>query len=494
MTPKIQLGTSNVESQKVDIVVLAVPQGSVASSQELRRLDAALGGGISGLISAAEFVGKLDQCLEFTPLGKLRAAKVILMGAGDGTMEPGRLRVVAANAARYAQNAGARRVALHVPGVDSDEKWRALAEGITLGAYRFTKYFTSEKRARPSIDTVVLCSDSKGRSTVKRQLALGVGVGQAVATCRDAVNEPSNVLTPKSFAERANAVARRHSLKIKILDRRGIDRTGMALLAAVGRGSANEPRFIHITYSPKGRSKRRLVFLGKGLTFDSGGLCIKPAAGMEEMKTDMAGAAAVLGLMDALGVVRPNVEVHGLFVLAENMPDGNAYRPGDVITSLDGKTVEIINTDAEGRLALADGLTYARRLQPDLIVDAATLTGACMVALGKHCSAYFATHDEWAESWRRAADQAGEQFWRMPLLTDLRDQLKSDIADLKHTGDRWGGAITAAMFLREFVGDAPWIHCDIAGPVVTDRAKGFYTKGATGHPVMTFLKFIEALA
>jgi len=212
------------------------------------------------------------------------------------------------------------------------------------------------------------------------------------------------------------------------------------------------------------------------------------------MKSDMAGAAAVLGLMAAIGVTRPEIEVHMLVGAAENMPDGSAYRPADVFSSLDGKTVEIINTDAEGRLVLADALAYAVKLKPDLIVDAATLTGAALVALGKTCSAFYATEDELATMLVASAHEAGESFWRMPLLDELAEQLKSDVADLKHTGDRWGGSITAALFLREFVGKVPWLHCDIAGPVLAERARGIYPKGGTGHAVLTFLSLVERLA
>jgi leucyl aminopeptidase len=212
------------------------------------------------------------------------------------------------------------------------------------------------------------------------------------------------------------------------------------------------------------------------------------------MKSDMAGAAAVLGLMAAVGATRPELEVHALIGAAENMPDGSAYRPADVFSSLDGKTVEIINTDAEGRLVLADALAYAVGLKPDLIVDAATLTGAALVALGKTCSAFYATDDKLAAQLDAAAHEAGEAFWRMPLLDELAEQLKSDVADLKHTGDRWGGSITAALFLREFVGKVPWLHCDIAGPVLAERARGMYPKGGTGHAVLTFLSLVERLA
>jgi leucyl aminopeptidase len=259
----------------------------------------------------------------------------------------------------------------------------------------------------------------------------------------------------------------------------------------VGRGSAHEPRFVHISYVPKG-AKKKLVFVGKGITFDSGGLSIKPAAGMGEMKHDMSGAANVVGLMAAVAALKPKVEVHAIAALAENMPDGNAYRPGDVWGSLDGKTVEIINTDAEGRLVLADALAYARTLSPDLIVDNATLTGACVVALGNTCSGWYSNDEATAREFAAAVKESGENMWRMPLLEDLREQIKSDVADVKQAGDRYGGSITAALFLREFIGDTKnWVHADIAGPAMSDRAAGWWTKGGTGHAVLTFVSLVE---
>lgn len=495
MIPKIVLGKGDIERQKAEVIILPIGHGGLESDPDFTRLNTVFEGALKTLAQQAEFSGRIDQLLECTTLGRLPQHRLVLVGMGDiETAQSSQWRTYAAIAIRCALNANASKVALWVPRNVAGDNWRAISEGAVLGAYRFTKYLTAETRPKRPLDTITLCGAAVSSQSIKKHVDLGQNIGRAITLCRDAVNEPPNVLTPASFAERALEVARRHTMKIKVLDQRAIDRTGMHLLAAVGRGSVHEPKFIHMTYSPKGRAKKKVVFLGKGLTFDSGGLCIKPAAGMDEMKNDMAGAAAVLGLMDALGFVRPGIEVHGLFALAENMPDGESYRPGDVLGSLDGKTVEVINTDAEGRLVLADGLAYARRLTPDLIVDAATLTGACVVALGKSCSAYYTMDDDLAERWKTAAKDVGEGFWRMPLLADLRDQLKSDIADLKHTGDRWGGSITAALFLKEFVGNVPWIHCDIAGPVVGDRPKGIYPKGATGHPVLTFLRFVEAMS
>jgi leucyl aminopeptidase len=370
---------------------------------------------------------------------------------------------------------------------------RTVAEGAVLGAYRFVKYLTGDRVPKKSIEAISILRAGKATAAEKKAVEAGVAVAEAVFIARDAVNEPPNELTPAKLAEIAQDVAKAGKFKITVLDKAGIKKAGMHLHYAVGQGSRNEPRFVHMIHAPKG-AKKKVVFVGKGLTFDSGGLCIKPAPGMGEMKSDMGGAAAVLGLMAAIATLNPKVEVHGIIGAAENMPDGAAYRPGDIFGTLDGRTVEIINTDAEGRLVLADALAYARNLKPDLIVDAATLTGACVVALGKTCSAFYTADDKLAKQFDASAKSAGEAFWRMPFLEELREQLNSDVADMQHTGDRWGGSITAALFLREFVGEVPWIHCDVAAPVLYDRARGVYPKGGTGHPVLTFVDFVESLA
>jgi leucyl aminopeptidase len=406
-----------------------------------------------------------------------------------GEDAPG-LRALAAIAARQAISAASLCLALPDKAAGPNAL-RAVGEGVGLGAYRFTKYLTGKRRPDSELAHVEVCRPGRITPAETKALETGLALAGSVALARDAVNEPPNEFTPESLAELARGIAKRGKLKIKVLDKKGIEAAGMKLHYAVGQGSSNEPRFIHLSHVPP-KPKAKLVFVGKGLTFDSGGLCIKPAQGMGEMKSDMGGAAAVLALMDALVTLKPAVEVHGIVGAAENMPDGAAYRPGDVFGSLDGKTVEIINTDAEGRLVLADALAYATQLEPDLIVDAATLTGACLVALGKSCSAFYVDDSKMARRFEDAAEAAGEQFWRMPLLEDLREQLKSDIADLKHTGERYGGSITAALFLKEFVGDTPWIHCDVAGPVLAERARDIYPKGATGHPVLTFIHFVES--
>jgi leucyl aminopeptidase len=466
-----------------------------AKNATLDALDQALGGALVAQANREDFSAKPNSSLVINTLGRSSARTVVVVGLGDARKgKAPALRTLAARGARQANMERAKSVAIVAPDDDA-LTLRSLAEGAILGGYRFTKYLTGDRIPKSEIDNVSIYVE-KPSAEARAAVKLGEQIGRGVAIARDLVTEPPNVLNAEELANRAAQVAKEGGLKIQIFDKKEITRRGMTLLLAVNAGSTNEPRFVHMTYTPKGAKKgaketKRLVFIGKGLTFDSGGLCIKPADGMLDMKVDMSGAANVVGLMACVAALKPNVEVHGIFASTDNMPDGNAYRPGDVWPSMDGKSVEIINTDAEGRLVLADALAYARALEPDLIVDNATLTGAMMVALGNACSGFFTNREELAGDFAEACAEAGEQMWHMPLLEDLRDQLKSEIADLKHMGSRYGGSITAALFLREFVGDYPWIHCDIAGPVLSDKPVGWYNKGATGHAVLSFLRLIE---
>jgi leucyl aminopeptidase len=459
----------------------------------LKAIDAAVGGGLASLVSREEFTGKRDQTLGFPTLGRTPHARIVLLGLGERRgMTTADIRAFAGRAARAANNERAATMVLGLPD-GLQRHLRYVAEGLELGAYRFSKYLTGERKPKAELAEVSVALGSKAPADAKRALELGQKIGAAVNLSRDVSNEPGNVMFPAALAAEAQKVAKAHGLRIHVFDHKEILRRGMKLIDAVGRGSSHEPRFVHMTYASPKKAKKRLVFVGKGITFDSGGLSIKPAAGMGEMKHDMSGAGNMLGLMAAVAALKPSVEVHAIMSCAENMPDGNAYRPGDVWPSLDGKTVEIVNTDAEGRLVLADALAYARELKPDLMVDNATLTGACVVALGNTCSGFYASNDATAHEYAAAAKDAGEQTWHMPLLEDLREQIKSEVADVKQTGDRWGGSITAALFLREFIGDTKnWIHADIAGPASTERTSGWLqSKGATGHAVLTFVALVE---
>jgi leucyl aminopeptidase len=492
----IQFRVAPSQDLAADVLVIGVSQAgakSPAIPQSLATIDQALSGALSKLAAREEFTGKRDQALSLATLGRLAADKLVLLGLGERrSIGAPDVRVFAAKAARAANSEKATSLALALP-AGLDGELRALAEGLELGAYRFTKYLTGERKPKAELARVVVGLSAKPKGNAKGALALGQRVAAAVNLSRDWSNEPGNVMYPETFAAAAAKLAKDNGLKIQVFDFAEIRRRGMKLIDAVGRGSVHEPRFVHLAWTPKKtKAKRKLVFVGKGVTFDSGGLSIKPAAGMGEMKHDMSGAANVVALMAAVAAVAPNVEVHAIAACAENMPDGNAYRPGDVWGSLDGKTVEIVNTDAEGRLVLADALAYARVLSPDLLVDNATLTGACVVALGTTCSGWYASDEEAARDFGAALKASGERMWRLPLLEDLREQIKSDVADLKQAGDRHGGSITAALFLREFVGNARWVHCDIAGPASTDRPSGWMqSKGATGHALLTFLALIE---
>ncbi|RYZ01084.1 MAG: leucyl aminopeptidase [Myxococcales bacterium] len=492
MTLSVQLAQGVATDTAADALIVGVFAGQVANSEALLALEDALGGGLLSHLKTSDFDGKLEQTQDVPTFGRVKSRRLLVVGLGPkADLDAPRVRSLLAAAVRSAQSSSTKSIALALP--DPAPSLRAVGEAIILGAYKFSRYFTGDRKPKAELAKVTVLVAGKVTADQKKQLETGVAIGRAVCVARDAVNEPPNELYPETLAQIAQRIAKENGFKVKVLDKKGILAAGMLLHYAVGQGSTNEPRFIHLSYVPK-KKKKKVVFVGKGLTFDSGGLCIKPAAGMGEMKSDMGGAAAVLGLMAAVGVIKPDVELHVLVGAAENMPDGAAYRPADVFGSLDGKTVEIINTDAEGRLVLADALAYAVSLKPDVIVDAATLTGAALVALGKTCSAFYSTDDKLAEALEASAKDAGELFWRMPLLDELGEQLKSDVADLKHTGDRYGGSITAALFLREFVGKVPWVHCDIAGPVLAERARGAYPKGGTGHAVLTFLHFVERLA
>jgi leucyl aminopeptidase len=490
----IQLRAAQPGDLAADVLAVGVLQlggKAPALPPSLKSIDSALGGALARLAAKEEFTGKRDQTLSIATLGRLPSEKVVLLGMGERrSLRTAGARTFAAKAARIANSEKAKSLALALP-AGLEGELRAVAEGLELGAYRFTRYFTGDRKPKTDLASVVVGVVAKLKPSAKAIVALGQRVAAAVNLSRDLSNEPGNVLYPESFAAAAHAVAKEHGLKIEVFDFKEIRRRGMHLIDAVGRGSSHEPRFVHLWWAPKG-AKRKLVFVGKGITFDSGGLSIKPAAGMGEMKHDMSGAANVVALMAAVAAVKPKVEVHAIAACAENMPDGNAYRPGDVWGSLDGKTVEIVNTDAEGRLVLADALAFARALHPDLIVDNATLTGACVVALGNTCSGWYSNDEALAREFDRAIHDSGEQMWRMPLLEELREQIKSEVADVKQAGDRWGGSITAALFLREFAGDAKWVHCDIAGPAAIDRPHAWMqSKGATGHGLLTFLAMIE---
>ena len=374
----------------------------------------------------------------------------------------------------------------------SAETVRRAAEGALSGGYKYAVYKTGDRKPKHHVSSVEIVVSSRTKA-YEAAIAEARIVQEAIALARDLVNAPPNDMHPVALADAAVRAAKSAKLTATVWNKRRLERERMDLFLAVNRASAIEPRLVHVAYKPA-RAKKKVVFVGKGLTFDSGGLCIKPAGSMVTMKCDMAGAATTIGIVVAAAKLKLPVEVHAIIGAAENMIGPDAYRPGDVITSREGKTVEIINTDAEGRLVLADVLSWATTLEPDYLIDHATLTGACMVALGPTTAGFFSNDETLGATYMAAAKEEGEAYWQMPLLEELRPQLDSDIADIKHTGGPYGGSITAALFLREFIGKTKWAHVDIAGPAYLERPHARHPKGGTGFGIATAVRFLRSLA
>jgi len=456
--------------------------------------DAALDGCLGRLAANREFSGKVNTTRLIHTLGRLPAERLLLVGLGKkAEMDDERLRQASGSAVQALRSArvASFSTALHLAG-KLESALEAVCEGALLGGYSFDQYKTREKDELFSFEgmTLLLPRGSNRKVTVARvdaTVALCRGVGLA----RDLVSHPGNVVTTGYLAETARDLATRHKLKCVVLEIGELERLGMNALVAVGKGSAEPPRLIVLEYRGAGDTGRPVVLVGKGITFDSGGISIKPGAGMEEMKTDMAGAAAVLGAMEAAAGLELAVNLVGIIPTAENMPDGKAYKPGDVVTSLSGQTIEITNTDAEGRLVLCDALHYARKYRPAAMIDLATLTGACVVALGHEASGLMGNDRRLIERLKRAGERCGERVWELPLWDEYGEIMKSDIADLRNAGSRDGGSITAGWFLKQFVGKTRWAHLDIAGTAWSDKARPCFPKGATGVGVRLLIEYLR---
>jgi leucyl aminopeptidase len=492
---KVDVGSGPLETRKVDALVVGVYADDKRLRDSAARIDKALGGKVSEILEAERFAGKPAHVTHVHTAGRVPARRVVVVGLGkrvELTLET--IRRAASAGLRRARDLGAKSVAIEVLGdrLPARSRAHAVTEGAILGAYTFDRYKREKADKRVEALTVV---EPDGRR--RREVADGARTGEvfAEAACfaRDLVNSPANDVHPTYLAKVAGEIAKDAKLDLKVFDRAECQKMGMGLFLGVAAGSEQPPKFIHLTYAPSGRRRKRVAVIGKGITFDSGGLDLKPAEGMLRMKDDMSGAAAVLAIMRALPRLAPAVEVHGLIAATENMPSGSAIRPGDILKAMNGTTVEIGNTDAEGRLTLADALCYAGdRIRADEVVDMATLTGACVVALGPMCSGLFANDQGLADRLLAAAEEAGERVWQLPLIDEYREHLKSEVADFNNVGPRGGGAITAGLFLKEFAGDRPWAHLDIAGPAFVEKDTPTGPKGATGAPVRTMLAYLTA--
>ena len=434
-------------------------------------LDEASGGAVREAGERGEFRGRAFE-LFVTQTTGWKAPRVALVGAGKASeFGTDRLRKVATAAALTARTRRVKRMAfLNRGGGEPAAAVQAITEGLMLAAFSGDVYKSGERGA-PALEQALVVSGTGHDAALEAAVERGRVLGESCNLARELCNEPANVLTPSVFAERGAVIGREAGLHVEVLDEEEIARLQMGLLLGVARGSAEPPRVLVLRHSAPGAGPGPVLGLvGKGITFDTGGISIKPAEGMDRMKDDMAGGAAVIGAMRAISLLKAPITVVGIVPMTENMPGGRALKPGDVITGAGGKSVEVLNTDAEGRLILGDGLWYAQQLGATHLVDVATLTGACVVALGRAASGLFGQPEPFAELVRRTANRAGDRCWPMPLFDDYREQIKSEIADMVNVGGRPAGACTAAMFIREFVGDLPWVHLDVAGTAWADEA------------------------
>jgi leucyl aminopeptidase len=484
---ELTLARSRAAALAVDALIVLEWEGS---------RNAELSGPLAAFYDSGEITGKL---LDFTLIHGVegyQARRVLIAGAGKrDKFEAATLRRIAGAAVRFLKDKGVKSIGfyLEAEGLAANGNVAAVAEGALGGEWEPDHLKTDKEghRAVASFAIAVPYGDQTLDADLDRaRIALDHAriIGEALNLTREISVEPPNLLTPLVFAERARRAMTAAGLSIEVLERERMKQLGMGALLGVAQGSDAPPALIVIHYRPENAASGvHIGFIGKGVTFDTGGISIKPSDGMEKMKYDMAGGAAVIGAMYAIARLKPSVAVTALVPAVENMPGGRAQRPGDIVTSLSGKTIEVLNTDAEGRLILADAITYAKQLGCTHLVDAATLTGAIVVALGHTSSGVFSNNDELLGKWMAASKQAGEKMWHMPLDDEYRDQLKTVYADIQNIGTRWGGACTAATFLKEFVGDTPWVHVDVAGTAWLDDAKPELAKGPTGIPLGSFV-------
>ncbi|HXD05243.1 MAG TPA: leucyl aminopeptidase [Burkholderiaceae bacterium] len=466
-----------------DALLVVVPAQGGA-----QQLDGPLGKVLDEALAAKDFELKAGRTLYVHRAAGVRATRVVFAAAADASVKAFKAAVLAGMA--HIKSSGAKHVAivhgLNVLGAEHAEVAAAAIYEATY-VYRHTK---PSAPAASALSKVTLVVDKVQAKAVQAGLKRGQAIAEGVMLARECANRPANHATPSFLADQAKKLGKAHGFKVEVLERRDIEKLGMGAFLAVSQGSAEPMKFIVMRYEGAAKSQAPIVLVGKGITFDTGGISIKPSADMDEMKFDMGGAASVLGTMRALGELQPKVNVVGLIPSCENMPSGTAVKPGDVVTSMSGQTIEILNTDAEGRLILCDALTYAERFKPAAVIDIATLTGACVIALGNHRSGLFASDDALAEALLAASANALDPAWRMPLDDEYEEALKSNFADMGNVGGRAGGAITAAMFLKKFTAKYRWAHLDIAGTAWKSGA----AKGATGRPVPLLTHFVLSQA
>jgi len=489
---EIKVIVGDIAQIEADAIVVNLFEGVEQTGGATAAVDKALDGAISSLISRGEIKGKFGEVSIVHTFGKLPAGIVAIAGLGKRQdFNVDKIRGVAGEFCRALRKLNCHKIAtiLHGAGIGSIEleaSTEAIAEGALLGLYSFTKY---KKPEYEDIEEMLIVVREKEKVPILES-ALGKGkvIAEATNLARDMVNEPANYMTPSQMAEVAKGIASKYNLEFKVFDREDMEAMGMGALLGVAKGSNQPPKLITLAYKGDEHSEKAFGFLGKGITFDSGGISIKASEGMDEMKDDMAGAAAAMTAVGAIAQLKPKINVTAVIPATENLPSGTALKPGDVLKAMNGKTIEVISTDAEGRLILADALSYAVKQGLSPLIDLATLTGACRVALGTLYSGLFGNDQDLVNKVLKATERTGERMWQMPMPEEYKEQNKSEIANVKNTGNRHGGAITAALFLAEFVANIPWVHIDIAGTAFSAKESGYIVKGATGVGVRTLVE------
>jgi len=497
---EIRAVIGDIAKIKAGAIVVNLFEGMERLDGDMANIDRALDGAISQLISQGEIKGKLNEVSIVHTLGKLPANRVVVAGLGkQPELTQDKVRGVVAETCRLLRQKGVDSMATiaqgaEIAGITLEGAAQAVTEGALLGLYSFRRHVTKEAEHGEIKQLLIVGDDETKLSILEQGCHKGKVLAEATNLARDMVNEPANYMTPSHMAEMAAKLAETYGLELSVLEREQMQELGMGALLGVAQGSRQPPKFIVLHYRGDDSPGRDLALVGKGITFDSGGISIKPSEKMDEMKGDMAGGAAVMAAISAIAQLKPKINVTAIIPATENLPGGSALKPGDILTAMNGKTIEIVSTDAEGRLILADALSYAKKLGAKLMVDVATLTGACRIALGDVCTGGFGNNQELVDKVIAAGAEAGELIWQMPMYDEYKEQNKSDVADIKNIGGKYGGAITAAQFLAEFVGDSPWVHLDIVGTSLSEKERTYRVKGATGVPVRTLVNLTLSLA
>lgn len=490
---KLDVVTGGYGAQETDCLVIGVCEERSEHGDVFTAVDNALDGYLSEGFASGQFSVKKKDVAIIHTFGKVAAKRIMLVGMGkQDNVDFASVRDIAGRIVTEAVKAKCNRILVSIQDAVADKMnalqlGHAIAEGAVLSSYKFDGY-QRDKEDSKALDQLSVAVKDADQADLLVGIQTGAAFAKGTNLARDFVNMPANYLTPSVFAKGAVEVAERYGMGVEVLERADMERLGMGAILGVAQGSANPPKMVIIKYQGRDTWDNVMAYVGKGITFDTGGISLKPAAGMESMVMDMGGAAAVIGAMDTIGRIKPKVNILAVVPMVENMPDGAAYRPGDVLTSMSGRTIEIISTDAEGRLILADAITYAKELGASRIVDLATLTGAVLVALGTHTTGAMSNDKEWVSTVLQAASDASELMWELPTFDVYREQYKSRIADLKNTGGRFAGTITAGMFLGEFAEDTPWVHLDIAGTAWQEKGTDTNPIGASGVMVRTLAR------